>query len=73
MCFENDAKNWKGLNDVASFTLGIRGFTDVIISENWFASCVAFKCSYQNKDRITYAKDLDGGTLRMQVFKVKVS
>lgn len=60
MCFEDDAKNWTGLNDPGEVeTISAYGSTSVDVSENWFATCIAFSFQRNGKRYITYAYDLN--------------
>ena len=60
MCFEDDAKNWTGLNDPGEVeTISAYGSKSVDVSENWFATCVAFSFQRNGKRYITYAYDLN--------------
>lgn len=60
MCFENDAKSWTGLSDPGEKeTISAYGSTSVKVSENWFATTIAFSYKRNNKRYITYAYDLN--------------
>lgn len=59
MCYDDDAKEWKNLKDVSSFSLSSGASKTVTVSENWFATTIAF--SYVNTSGtrvITYANSL---------------
>lgn len=67
MCFENDAKNWTGLNDIKTIVLNSHSSESVMIKENWFATTVAFSYQKDGKRYITYAYDLNKDTYKMNV------
>lgn len=58
MCFDDDAKKWTGLNDVKSVTIGANQTKQVSISENFFATTVAFSYINSGERLITYANSL---------------
>lgn len=58
MCFDDDAKKWTGLNDVKSVTIGANQTKQVNISENFFATTVAFSYINSGERLITYANSL---------------
>lgn len=58
MCFDDDAKKWTGLNDVKSVTIGANQTKQVNISENFFATAVAFSYINSGERLITYANSL---------------
>lgn len=65
MCFEDDAKNWTGLNDIVPTPLliGVHAYETVYISTNWFATSITASFTYSFLGRtermVTYAKDLN--------------
>lgn len=59
MCYEGDAKEWKGLKDETTITLEPNQTKTVNINTNWFATSVAFSYIAENGVRvITYANGL---------------
>ena len=61
MCFENDAKKWKGLKDVKSVYVynDSKSGGVISISPNWFATDVVFSVVVGNTRYITYAHNLN--------------
>lgn len=68
MCNEGDAKNWTNLSDLVSNKLSAGSSITVNITQNWFATSVAFSYIGNNNHRyITYASNLDKTKLTMTV------
>ena len=60
MCFEGDAKNWKGLpSNVPSVTISSYSYVDIQISENWFATHISISYLANNMRYVTYATELN--------------
>ena len=59
MCFKSDAKEWDGLDDEASVSIGALADCEVTISENFFATCIVASCIVSGYRLITYADNLD--------------
>jgi len=63
-----DAKNWTNLSDLVSNKLSAGSSITVNITQNWFATSVAFSYIGNNNHRyITYASNLDKTKLTMTV------
>lgn len=58
LLFDDDAKKWTGLNDVKSVTIGANQTKQVSISENFFATTVAFSYINSGERLITYVNSL---------------
>lgn len=73
MCFDNDAIKWQNLNDVETITVPKNSYKCVEITENWWATSIAFsflKTDSTGQTRfITYANSLNSSAKRMSVFK----
>lgn len=68
MCFDDDAKNWSNLSDIAYVTISAQSYASVSISPNFFAtSVVASYVTNNGKRLITYANGLtdSGGIVIM--------
>jgi hypothetical protein len=65
MCYEDDAKNWKNLSDIKSFTLSGNSNRTIEIQENWWATHIAISYVASDGRRlITYANNLnENGTI----------
>lgn len=65
MCFDGDAKDWKGLSDIASFTLANNASKQISISENAMATSIAISYLESTSCRkIIYANNLNtSGTM----------
>lgn len=61
MCFADDAKNWKNLNDVKSVKVPKGDVRHVLISTNYFATTVVFSYISNSKRLVTYADSLTSG------------
>ena len=63
MCYDDDARNWRNLNDLTKINLDVRKTKTINISENWFATTVAVSFVANGERLITYANGLntDGG------------
>ncbi len=59
MCFDDDAKYWRGLNDSVKKTVGGEQTTTIRITENFFATSVAISYTQGRYRYITYANSLD--------------
>lgn len=59
MCFENDAKNWTGLNNIKNVSIMPLDTITVSISENFFATSITMSYQMYNQRYITYAKNLN--------------
>ena len=61
MCFEDDAKNWKNLNDVEYLYIEGNQIANIEIQENWFATSIALSYLFEPDDKriITYANNLN--------------
>lgn len=61
MCFEDDAKNWTGLNDLVSFYMDPNESFNFYIETNWFATHIAL-CFVVGQIRfLTYGHNLSEG------------
>lgn len=69
MCFENDAKNWSGLNDVSTFSLAPGQEKTVSITENFMADSIAIRFW---GTKIIYANQLNANG-SMNVKRIDVS
>lgn len=64
MCNGNDAKNWEGLVNIETFNLVAHGSKTVTVSENVFATHIAFSYIEGSTRYITYSDQLNtNGTL----------
>lgn len=63
MCFDEDAKNWSGLEDLVTTTVNANTSTEIFVNTNWFATTVVVGWVYENKLLITYANNLSDGGL----------
>lgn len=59
MCFESDAENWKGLDDLKSITLSSGGSSSISISENAMATSIAVSYIDGIYRKVLYAKNLN--------------
>ena len=61
MCFEDDAKNWKNLNNVEYLYIEGNQTVNIEIQENWFATSIALSYLFEPDDKriITYANNLN--------------
>lgn len=67
MCFEGDAKLWKGLNDIKTVTIPANGSSMIDIEKNGTASSIAICHTKGGARYITYADDLSGSSLSPQI------
>lgn len=58
MAFEDDARDWTGLNDEESIYLASGAYTTVTITENWFATDIAISVIIDGERYVTYAHNL---------------
>lgn len=58
MAFEDDARDWTGLNDEESIYLASGAYTTVTITENWFATDIAISVIVDGERYVTYAHNL---------------
>lgn len=66
MCFKENAAKWSGLNDTTGGIIAARSTTNVIISENFFATSVAISWIDGNKRFVTYGDKLNtNGAIRV--------
>ena len=64
MCFLDDGKKWKCLNDLAAINLSQKGSVDVGIHTNWFADAITTSYKVANLRFVTYANQLNtNGTM----------
>lgn len=70
MCFDDDAKYWRNLNDIREITINNYGSRIITIEENWFATTIAVSYCTPDKRLITYAKNLstDGSIYIMEQY-----
>ena len=72
MCNLNDAQNWTNLNDVRTQTLPANSTTSVSISENCFATSIAFSYASFGCRYITAANNLNKNNLSMTCYYSKL-
>ncbi len=72
MCYEGDAKEWKGLKDIKSEQIDSHSSTEVTISQNFFATTIVFSYVKENTRYITYANELTKGGYSMSVRYVTI-
>lgn len=72
MCNLNDAQNWTNLNDVRTQTLPANSTTSVSISENFFATSIAFSYASFGCRYITAANNLNKNNLSMTCYYSKL-
>lgn len=69
MCFEDDAKNWKGLSNINTVYVKSGLYSDPFrISENWFATDIAISVVINGKRYVTYAHNLSDDPYTMKIF-----
>lgn len=69
LAFYDDAKNWSGLKDKATVSVGANSSTIVYVSTNVFATTAAFSRVVNGTRCITYCYKLNTATMRMRVNK----
>ncbi len=67
MCYEGDAKEWKGLKDIKTVSMDSKSSTEVKISQNFFATTIVFSYVKEDMRYITYANELTKGGYSMSV------
>ncbi len=58
MCFNDDARDWKNLNNTDSIDIPEEGCGEVYISPNWFATSIAISYVQESRRYISYADGL---------------
>lgn len=69
MCFENDAKNWRNLNDVNTTSINPRSYKDIVVTENFWATTIAIRKEVGSSYCITYFHSLNHQTSRFVMCK----
>lgn len=72
MCFVNDAKNWTGLNDIKTVSLGNGSMVRINIYTNLAATAVAISYVSNGIRYITYGDQLRTGSYLMATYKACV-